>query len=112
MFVYILYSEERSRYYVGQTTDITNRLKRHNLGIVPSTKSGVPWKLVLQIEVLSRSEAMVLERRIKKRGAKRFIDDHFGVYHAYGVAGLARLAKPKALLSRRVWDAEVVTLWA
>ena len=36
----------------------------------------------------------------------------FGVYHADGVAGLARLAKPKALLSRRVWDAEVVTLWA
>ena len=82
MFVYILYSEERSRYYVGQTTDITNRLKRHNLGIVPSTKSGVPWKLVLQIEVLSRSEAMVLERRIKKRGAKRFTE----LYSFRGVA--------------------------
>ena len=100
MFVYILYSEKRSRYYVGQTADIEKRLKRHNLGFVPSTKSGTPWKLVLQIEVLSRSEAIVLERRIKKRGAKRYIDDHFGVYHAIGVAGLARLAKPKALLSR------------
>ncbi len=79
MFVYILYSEKRSRYYVGQTTDINKRLKRHNLGIVPSTKSGAPWKLVLQIEVLSRSEAMTLERRIKKRGAKRYLDNHFGV---------------------------------
>ncbi len=80
MFVYILYSEKRSRYYVGQTTDMTKRLKRHNLGIVPSTKTGAaPWKLVLQLEVLSRSEALILERRIKKRGAKRFIDDHFGV---------------------------------
>ncbi|RAJ09139.1 GIY-YIG nuclease family protein [Arenibacter echinorum] len=79
MFVYILYSEKRSRYYVGQTTDIDKRLKRHNLGIVPSTKSGTPWELVLQLEVLSRSEALILERRIKKRGAKRFIDDHFGV---------------------------------
>ncbi len=79
MFVYILYSEKRSRYYVGQTTNIAKRLKRHNLGIVPSTKSGTPWELVLQIEVLSRSEAMVLERRIKKRGAKRYIDNHFGV---------------------------------
>ena len=79
MFVYILYSEKRSRYYVGQTADIDKRLKRHNLGVVPSTKSGAPWKLVLQIEVLSRSEAVVLERRIKKRGAKRYIDNHFGV---------------------------------
>ena len=79
MFVYILYSEKRSRYYVGQTADIDKRLKRHNLGIVPSAKSGAPWELVLQIEVLSRSEALVLERRIKKRGAKRYIDNHFGV---------------------------------
>ncbi|WP_348647005.1 GIY-YIG nuclease family protein [Arenibacter sp. S6351L] len=75
----MLYSEKRSKYYVGQTTDIDKRLKRHNLGIVPSTKSGTPWKLVLQLEVLSRSEALILERGIKKRGAKRFIDDHFGV---------------------------------
>ncbi|MDO5979991.1 GIY-YIG nuclease family protein [Flavivirga spongiicola] len=79
MIVYILYSEKSSRYYVGQTTDIEKRLKRHNLGIVPSTKYGVPWELVLQIEVLSRSEAMILERKIKKRGAKRFIDNQFGV---------------------------------
>ena len=79
MFVYILFSETRSRYYVGQTTDIDKRLKRHNRGIVPSTKEGIPWKLVLQIPVDSRSEAMQLEKRIKKRGAKRFIDDHRGV---------------------------------
>ncbi len=79
MFVYILFSETRSRYYVGQTTDIDKRLKRHNGGIVPSTRGGIPWKLVLQIPVDSRSEAMQLEKRIKKRGAKRFIDDHRGV---------------------------------
>ncbi len=58
MFVYILFSETRSRYYVGQTTDIDKRLKRHNGGIVPSTKGGIPWKLVLQIPVDSRSEAI------------------------------------------------------
>jgi putative endonuclease len=79
MFVYILYSEKRSRYYVGQSSDVNKRLERHNQGIVLSTKSGTPWKLVLQIEVLSRSEAMILERKIKKRGAKRFIDSQLGV---------------------------------
>jgi putative endonuclease len=73
--VYILFSEKRSRYYVGQTTDINKRLKRHNKGRV--TKYGIPWKVVLQIEVDSRSEAIRLETKIKKRGAKRFIDDHF-----------------------------------
>ena len=79
MFVYILFSEKRRRYYVGQTANIIERLKRHNQGRVPSTKTGVPWKVVLHIEVLDRSDALILERKIKKRGAKRYIDDQFGV---------------------------------
>ncbi len=79
MFVYILFSEKSSRYYVGQTADVEKRLKRHNQGLVPSTKYGMPWKIVLQIEVETRSGAMLLESKIKKRGAKRFIDSQFGV---------------------------------
>ncbi len=79
MFVYILLSKTRSGYYVGQTGNVDKRLERHNKGIVPSTKGGVPWELILQIEVSNRSEAMLLEKKIKKRGAKRFIDDQFGV---------------------------------
>ncbi|HZW64038.1 MAG TPA: GIY-YIG nuclease family protein [Flavobacteriaceae bacterium] len=79
MFVYILFSEKRSRYYVGQTADINKRLKRHNQGLVTSTKGGIPWELVLQIFVSNRAEAMALERKIKKRGAKRYLNDYFGV---------------------------------
>jgi putative endonuclease len=79
-YVYILYSKISSKYYVGQTADIDKRLKRHNQGIVPSTKSGKPWELVLQIKVSNRSEAMLLEKKIKKRGAKRYLNDnHRGV---------------------------------
>ncbi|TVZ27915.1 putative endonuclease [Gillisia sp. Hel_I_86] len=79
MLVYILFSEKSSRYYVGQTIDIKERLKRHNSGRVNSTKYGMPWKIVLQMEVSNRSEAMLLESKIKKRGAKRYINDHRGV---------------------------------
>ena len=74
--VYILYSEKRIRYYVGQTNDIDKRFIRHNKGFVPSTKSGLPWKLVLTLNVKDRSEAMKLEKRIKKRGIKRFLEDN------------------------------------
>jgi len=78
--VYILYSQKRLRYYVGQTHNIIERHKRHNRGFVPSTKSGLPWELVLTFSVKNRSEIMKLEKRIKKRGIKRFLDDnHFGV---------------------------------
>ena len=78
--VYILYSQKRSRYYVGQSQNIKNRLEKHNKGLVNSTKSGVPWELVTTIDVANRSEALLLEKRIKKRGAKRFLNDNqFGV---------------------------------
>jgi putative endonuclease len=76
MYVYILYSEISSRYYTGQTADIDKRLVLHNQGNVVSTKNGIPWKLVLQILVASRTEAMILEKKIKKRGARRFIEDN------------------------------------
>ena len=82
MFVYILYSQKSSRYYVGQTADIQKRLERHNRGLVNSIMFGKPWELILSLEVSNRKEAILLERKIKKRGAKRYLDDHFGVYHA------------------------------
>ena len=93
--VYILYSKISSKYYVGQTANIDKRLKRHNQGIVPSTKGGAPWELVLQIKVSDRSEALILERKIKKRGAKRYLNDNqFGVYHAICVAGRSPVIAP------------------
>ncbi|MBA6152648.1 GIY-YIG nuclease family protein [Gelidibacter maritimus] len=78
--VYILYSQKRSRYYVGQTDNIESRLLRHNKSLVASTKTGVPWDLVFTQTVNSRSEALILEKKIKRRGAKRYIEDNqFGV---------------------------------
>ena len=79
MYVYILYSETIRRYYVGQTADIEIRLVRHNEGYVKSIKKGSPWTLIHSIKVHSRSEALFLERKIKKRGAKRYLDNQFGV---------------------------------
>ena len=78
--VYILYSQKRSGYYVGQTDNIEKRLLRHNKGLVVSTKSGMPWELIFTQKVKNRSEALILEKKIKKRGAKRYIEDNqFGV---------------------------------
>ena len=80
--VYIIFSVISKRYYIGQTKNFGNRIIRHNKGLVKSTKHGVPWKLVVKIEVSSRSEAVVLENKIKKRGAKRYLEDNniiFGV---------------------------------
>jgi putative endonuclease len=74
--VYILHSESTSKYYTGQTDNLENRLKRHNSGLSLSTKSGKPWGLIYQIGFSTRSEAMNLEQKIKKRGAKRYLLDN------------------------------------
>ena len=73
--VYILYSQSTSKYYTGQSYCLENRLMRHNSGLSLSTKSGRPWELIYQIQFPTRSEAMILEQKIKKRGAIRYLED-------------------------------------
>ena len=73
--VYILYSNSISKYYIGQTQDFEDRMIRHNSSRSLSTKNGIPWKLIWKTEVQSRSNAVLLESKIKGRGAKRFLSD-------------------------------------
>ena len=88
MHVYILFSEKSSKYYVGQTADMNERLKRHNEGRSKCTKSGAPWKIIFLKRVESRSEAVLLERKIKKRGAKRDLSKNTSG------CSVARLSRP------------------
>ena len=74
-YTYILYSTIKSKFYIGQTNDMEDRLKRHNNELSPSTKSGRPWKIVYYIAFTSRPEAVLLETKIKKRDAKRYLED-------------------------------------
>jgi putative endonuclease len=73
--VYIIYSEKTQKYYVGQTDSFEKRFLRHSLGLVKSTKNGVPWVLIHQIPCETRSESILLESKIKKRGISRFLID-------------------------------------
>ena len=72
-YVYILYSEKLGRYYVGHTQNIDQRLEEHNSGQSKSTRNGNPWTLLYYLTTESRSEAVKFERKIKKRGAERFL---------------------------------------
>jgi len=73
--VYILKSEKTGKFYCGQTNNFEDRFRRHNSGFSKATRSGIPWEVVKVIDCSSRSEAVVLEHRIKKRGIKRFLND-------------------------------------
>ncbi len=64
-FVYILQSRVDGGYYIGQTSDIEDRLQRHNEGRVPSTKSRRPFALVRLEHYRSRTAAVARESRLK-----------------------------------------------
>ena len=74
-YVYILFSDSLQRYYTGQCQDLANRLHEHNAGETPSIKRGIPWRLLWHAETETRREAMQLEKKIKSRGAARYLVD-------------------------------------
>lgn len=69
-YVYILYSPDHDRYYIGQTQDLNSRLERHQKGYVKSTKHYLPVQLVWSKAVESRSQAVILESKIKNWKSK------------------------------------------
>ena len=73
MFVYIIYSPTFDRFYIGQTQDFENRLERHNSGTETATKAYRPWELVLTIQKDTRSEAVILERKLKNLSRERLL---------------------------------------
>jgi putative endonuclease len=73
---YILYSSKIDKFYTGQTMDLDRRLEEHNRGKTSFSATGMPWQIVFFKVFKSRTEAMKLEKFIKKRGAARFLNDN------------------------------------
>ncbi len=73
-YIYILYSKKLDRFYVGQTTNVENRLKKHNDGYSTATKSGKPWELKRVVEFESKTEAIRAEKWIKRMKSRRIIN--------------------------------------
>jgi putative endonuclease len=72
-YVYILYSELFDKYYIGQTNDVNARIVRHNSGLENYTSKYVPWVLVGFVSKSTRSEAVVLEKKLKNLSRARLL---------------------------------------
>ena len=81
--VYVLRSERDGSYYVGQTADVGERLKRHNRGTERATRGKGPWVIVYTEQYATRAEAMARELEIKARKKRAYIEklivEHRGV---------------------------------
>jgi putative endonuclease len=64
-YIYILKSESIGKYYIGSTINIPQRVAYHNAGMVLSTKSYRPWKLIYSEEFSTLSQARHREHVIK-----------------------------------------------
>jgi len=73
-YLYILKSEKFSSYYTGITGDLKNRLTKHNLGRVKSTKSKRPWLLVHTEEFATLSGARKRELFFKSQKKRATIE--------------------------------------
>ena len=71
--VYLLQSKVDRSFYIGFTTDIKQRLRRHNSRQVLSTKSKVPWKLIFFEGFVNRLDARNREVYLKSGWGRRSI---------------------------------------
>jgi len=90
-YVYIIYSELHDKYYIGYTHNVSDRIKRHNDGSEKFTSPYRPWLLKCVIEKSTRSEAMILEKKLKNLNREKltkFIDRYSIAGPRRGFAGL------------------------
>ena len=74
IYLYILYSKKIDKYYVGISNNPEQRLRYHNLGKKGWTKRGIPWVLLFQKAYSEKSEALRIEKYIKKQKSIKFIN--------------------------------------
>ena len=72
-YVYILTDVSTStHHYVGYTTDLQERLARHNRGAVPSTVPFKPWRIQTAIAFDSEQKARDFEAYLKSHSGRAF----------------------------------------
>ena len=87
--VYILYSQKTNKFYKGSTSNLDDRLKRHQQGREKYTKAGTPWTLIWHKNTPTKSEAIKFEYKLKNLSRKRLIQ--FMTKYQDGIAGPDKL---------------------
>jgi len=72
-YVYILKTEDGyiNKTYVGYSTDIFSRLKKHNSSKGAKATRGYKWKIIYKKRFISKPKALSFEYYLKKDRKKR-----------------------------------------
>jgi len=76
-FVYILYSNQLDRYYIGSCLDLELRIEQHSIGKFTSsfTTKAHDFFVYFIIENLSYKQARLIERHIKKMRNRTYLSN-------------------------------------
>ena len=72
-YIYLIQSLKDNRWYVGCTNDLRKRFKKHNDGLVRSTKGRGPFKLIYYEACLSKHDSFAREKYLKSGMGKRYL---------------------------------------
>ena len=74
--VYIIYSASVDRFYIGQSEDVKSRLDQHNQHLIKGSYTSIAsdWSLYLLIDCKSRKQAVNIERHIKEKKSRKYIE--------------------------------------
>ena len=73
--VYIIYSSNLDKFYIGVCKDLTIRIEQHNSGFYKNsyTSKTSDWVLYFQINSTQHSQALSIENHIKKMKSRRYL---------------------------------------
>ena len=79
--VYLLESLRDKKWYVGYTpSNVLQRLEKHNDGLVQSTKSFRPWRLIYCEVYINRDDATGREKFLKSGAGRKFLEKQLHNY--------------------------------
>ena len=73
-FVYILHSKSLDKYYIGCTSDLEDRLKKHNSNYGGFTGKRLDWEIRYTEEFPSKIEALKREKEIKSWKSRKMVE--------------------------------------
>ncbi len=73
-FVYILYSPDIDKYYIGSTENLTSRLAKHLSQHSGFTGKAKDWIMVYCEQLLTKNDALKRETEIKKWKSRKMIE--------------------------------------
>ena len=71
--VYIIYSHIKDKYYIGFSSNLAERIIRHNQKSKSFTGNVNDWKIVFTQEFATKTEALAREKQIKSWKSKEKI---------------------------------------